>query len=105
MSNIGMYWMLRFNNKGSTNRLFAEIGIQNTLLNAGHQSVTEKINDSGIHPAIHQPKGIGSTDHTVKGRESLKITLDDLDIRAAMKCLLKRTTEGGLGINKDQVQI
>src|SRR5262245_7781376 len=67
-------------NDSSTNMLLAEEFIDDHCLYPVHEFDSEETDDSQIDTAIHEPEGVGCTDHTVELAEVLEPVVDDHNV-------------------------
>ena len=76
MRNKRVLRMTRFDNERCSDRLLARVLLQDMRLNPFHQLHAKEPCNRKINTAIHQPKRIRRTDHTVKLRQRLESAAD-----------------------------
>src|SRR5271155_962863 len=82
--------------------LFSKVIIEDLLLDQLHDMPSKEANHCQIHSRIHQAERIPSSDDTIKRRQILESSTNNLNFRMGSKPQAKRVTEFLTSIYENQ---
>jgi hypothetical protein len=94
--------MVGWNQDASADWLLTQVILQDSLLHRVHHALAKEFYHGEIHARVHQTKGIGSRDYTVKRWQVFEWSTGNLHLRMPAELPLHHIASLLFSINQDQ---